>query len=182
MTVKHYSLILLLGVYWLSRVGFFMVNQYHPSIKIFLMWIMEPALAEKMKEKERKHIKNIPWQSLSSEQEWSQEPPGTQSAESIQMGPVLHRRSPQPCIPPGPRGNKEAFVGALHMVVLLLSKRQLQTPQLQLWALPLAYSPSPVSYPQYHNRYITVVLKLLNFNCILMILVYIRCFHCCICK
>lgn len=90
---------------------------------------MEPALAEKMKEKERKHIKNIPWQSLSSEQEWSQEPPGTQSTESIQMGPVLHKTALHTA---RSWGNKEAFVGALHMVVLLLSKRQLQTPQLQL--------------------------------------------------
>lgn len=140
---------------------------------------MEPALAEKMKEKKRKHIKNILWQSLSAEQEWSQEPPGTQhkihpdGASAAQKGfsAPYHR---------GPRGSKEAFVGALHMVEVLPSGGQTVDPS-NSSSEPCQW---PILLPLHltYNRYTAVVLKLLNFNCILMILVYTHYFHCCICK
>lgn len=57
---------------------------------------MEPGLAEKMKEKEKKHIKNILWQSLSLQSRTGVKNHQANSTGSIQMGPVLHRRASQP--------------------------------------------------------------------------------------
>lgn len=114
---------------------------------------MEPALAEKMKEKERKHIKNIPWQSLSSEQEWSQEPPGTQSAESIQMGPVLHRTALHTTRSQGQQGG--ICRGTAHGSVTALKKTVADppapalSPAIGLFSFPCFLPTIP---QQIHNR------------------------------